>query len=55
MLREYTDIWRPILHPPGGLPVRPHFGRVLVDEPDLFTTERLMDGAKAGLGTFWRQ
>lgn len=100
MLREDTDTWRPILHPPDGLPetvreriaadrervremfaslisdigktrddreygmgveigvdlpVRPHSGRVLVDEPDLSTTERLMDGAKAGLGTFWRQ
>jgi len=28
---------------------------VLVDEPDLFTTERLMDGARAVLGTLWRQ
>ena len=55
MLREDPDTWRPILHPTDGLPVRPHFGRVLVDEPDLFTTERLMDGAKAVLGTLWRQ
>ncbi len=100
MLREDPDTWRPILHPPDGMPEtvrerieadrervramfaslisdigksRPdwkvdadlyshavlaiveHFGRVLVDDPDLFTTERLMDGARAVLGTLWRQ
>ena len=100
MLREDPDTWRPILHPPDGMPEivrdrieadrervrvmfvsliadigesRPdwkvdaelyshavlaiveHFGRVLVDDPDRFTTERLMDGAKAMLGTLWRQ
>lgn len=100
MLHEDPDTWRPILHPPDGMPAsvreriqadrervrvmfaslisdiaksRPdwkvdadlyshavlaiveHFGRVMVDDPDRFTTERLMEGAKAVLGTLWRQ
>ena len=32
-----------------------HFGGVLLDHPDLFTTKRLVDGAKAVLATLWRQ
>jgi AcrR family transcriptional regulator len=32
-----------------------HFGRVLLDHPDLFTTERLVSGARALLATLWRQ
>lgn len=100
MLREDPDTWRPILHPPDGMPEavrariatdrervremfgsliadiarsRPdwqvdaelyshavlaiveHFGRVLIDDPDRFTTERLMAGATAVLETLWRQ
>ncbi len=32
-----------------------HFGGVMLDHPDLFSTERLVDGAKAVLGLLWRQ
>jgi hypothetical protein len=32
-----------------------HFGRVLLDHPERFTTERLVGGARAVLGTLWRQ
>jgi AcrR family transcriptional regulator len=100
MLHEDPDTWRPILHPPDGMPasvrerieadrervrvmfaslisdiaksqpdwkvdadlyshavlaIVEHFGRVMVDDPDRFTTERLMEGAKAVLATLWRQ
>ena len=100
MLHEDPDTWRPILHPPDGMPAtvrerieadrervrvmfaslisdigrsRPdwkvdaelyshavlaiveHFGRVMIDDPDRFTAERLLAGARAVLGTLWRQ
>jgi AcrR family transcriptional regulator len=100
MLQEDPDMWRPILHPPYGMPEpvrerieadrerirvmfanliteigasRPdwevdaelyshavlaiveHFGRVMIDDPDRFTAERLIGGAEAVLATLWRQ
>lgn len=37
------------------LAVVEHFGRVLLDDPDRFTTERLVGGARALLGALWGQ
>jgi hypothetical protein len=36
------------------LAVVEHFGRLLLDDPDRFTTERMVDGATRLLRLLWR-
>lgn len=43
------------LYSHAALAVVEHFGRLLLDDPDRFTNERLVAGARALLGTIWRR
>lgn len=43
------------LYAHAALAIVEHFGRLLIDEPDRFSTERMVDAASTLLGLMWRR